>query len=451
MTINDSSGLKVQLLSDQLMTTEEIQTIKEALKQARFKYWNEKENRTELVAILSKNVEFGEFDQISMQKEHPIYRLLLDCKLKSEDILFHCNSLSLNEPLINWILQRFENLTEGYLWACENNHVEVIKFLLNESESRGININAKDENGNTGLHLSVNQDAKLLAHFLNATGIDVNIKNADGNTIFQLLCANGNEDGVKLFLYESRSKGIDVNAKGIFDISEFKLKEKNEIEERERWPIIGKWFLDIIGKTGFHLVCEKGSPSLVSLFLSESIEKGIEVNATGRWGNTGFHFVCQRGRQDLVAAFLDQATECSYLIDLNAKNLYGSSGFHLACEKGCIETVELFLTKAEEKRINLNAKDLYGRSGFHLVCENGSLDLIKLFLKEYATRRIDLMAKNKFGDTGFNLLFEKRSPEFLSLFLNECNRYGVKENDINVIELKKSQIFYSDIPDRPVE
>ena len=57
MTINDSSGLKVQLLSDQLMTTEEIQTIKEALKQARFKYWNEKENRTELVAILSKNVE----------------------------------------------------------------------------------------------------------------------------------------------------------------------------------------------------------------------------------------------------------------------------------------------------------------------------------------------------------------------------------------------------------
>ena len=61
------------------------------------------------------------------------------------------------------------------------------------------------------------------------------------------------------------------------------------------------------------------------------------------------------------------------------------------------------------------------------------------------------MAKNKFGDTGFNLLFEKRSPEFLSLFLNECNRYGVKENDINVIELKKSQIFYSDIPDRPVE
>ena len=168
----------------------------------------------------------------------------------------------MNEPLINWILQRFENLTEGYLWACENNHVEVIKFLLNESESRGININAKDENGNTGLHLSVNQDAKLLDHFLNATGIDVNIKNADGNTIFQLLCANGNEDGVKLFLYESRSKGIDVNAKGIFDISESKLKEKNEIEERERRPIIGKWFLDIIGKTGFHLVCEKGSPKL---------------------------------------------------------------------------------------------------------------------------------------------------------------------------------------------
>ena len=163
MTINDSSGLKVQLLSDQLMTTEEIQTIKEALKQARFKYWNEKENRTELVAILSKNVEFGEFDQISMQKEHPIYRLLLDCKLKSEDILFHCNSLSLNEPLINWILQRFENLTEGYLWACENNHVEVIKFLLNESESRGININAKDENGNTGLgaYLRVNHLSSL--------------------------------------------------------------------------------------------------------------------------------------------------------------------------------------------------------------------------------------------------------------------------------------------------
>ena len=435
------------------MTTEEIQTIKEALKQARFTYWNEIENRTELVAILSKNVEFGEFDEISMQKEHPIYRLLLDCKLNSDDILFHCIRLSMNEPLINWILQRFENLTEGYLWACENNLVEVIKFLLNESESRGININAKDENGNTGLHLSVNQDAKLLDHFLNATGIDVNIKNADGNTIFQLLCANGNEDAVKIFLYESRSKGIDVNAKGIFDISEFKLKEKNEI--KELGPKLGKlwhkWFLDIIGKTAFHLVCEKGSPSLVSLFLSESIAKGIEVNATGRWGNTGFHFVCERGRQDLVAPFLDQANECSYLIDLNAKNLYGSTGFHLACEKGCIETVELFLTKAKEKRIDLTAKDLYGRSGFHLVCENGSLDLIKLFLKEYSTSRIDLMAKNEFGDTGFNLLFEKRSPEFLSLFLNECNRYGVKENDINVIELKKSQIFYPDIPDRPVE
>ena len=424
------------------MTTEEIKTIKEALKQARFKYWNEKENRTELVAILSKNVEFGEFDEISIQKEHPIYRLLLDCKLKSEDILFHCNRLSMNEPLINWILQRFDNLTEGYLWACENNHVEVIKFLLNESESRGININAKDENGNTGLHLSVNQEAKFLDNFLNATGIDINIKNADGNTIFQMLCANGNEDAVVLFLNESKLKGIDINTKGIFDVSEYQLSEiKKKISRSSKG--IGKMLLDMVGKTAFHLVCEKGSPKLVSLFLRESIAKGIEVNATGRWGNTGFHFVCERGRQDLVAPFLDQATECSYLIDLNAKNIYGSTGFHLACEKGCIETVELFLTKAKakEKRINLNAKDLYGRSGFHLVCENGSLNLITLFLKEYATSRIDLMAKNKFGDTGFDLLFEKRSPVFLSLFLNECNRYGIKDDDIKRIYIKKSQIW----------
>ena len=95
---------------------------------------------------------------------------------------------------------------------------------------------------------------------------------------------------------------------------------------------------------------------------------------------------------------------------------------------------------------------MYGRSGFHLVCENGSLDLITLFLKEYATCRIDLLAKNKFGDTGFDLLFEKRSQVFLSLFLNECNRYGIKDEDIKRIYIKKSQIWqYNEVMQSALE
>ena len=140
--------------TDKNMEWEDVQKITEKLSNTRKSNWDERTNRKELTQILSKEEERGgEYHYGIIQTQNPVYKLQLQSGLTSKDILQHCKILELSEPLLSWMKQRFGNLSDGFLWACEYDYECIANLLLCESEARGVNILAETSEGNTGLHL----------------------------------------------------------------------------------------------------------------------------------------------------------------------------------------------------------------------------------------------------------------------------------------------------------
>ena len=77
---------------------------------------------------------------------------------------------------------------------------------------------------------------------------------------------------------------------------------------------------------------------------------------------TPFHLVCMRGHAKLAALFVQNSSE--FNIDLNAKrNANGFTGFHFACHIGHLDTIELLIDNAEEFNIDLTAQCNKGMTG----------------------------------------------------------------------------------------
>ena len=88
--------------------------------------------------------------------------------------------------------------------ACLRGHVDVVTLLLKESESKDIQINATNRNGDTAFHMACSKGqievATCLLNESQSRNIPVSIKNKSGNTAFHLACSEGQEGIVTLLL-----------------------------------------------------------------------------------------------------------------------------------------------------------------------------------------------------------------------------------------------------------
>ena len=76
----------------------------------------------------------------------------------------------------------------AFSWACEKGHADVVKLLMeNASTTMSIDLNAKSNNGNTGFHWACyfgqTSTVELLLNNADALHLDrLNSKNSDGDT-----------------------------------------------------------------------------------------------------------------------------------------------------------------------------------------------------------------------------------------------------------------------------
>ena len=110
---------------------------------------------------------------------------------------------------------------ERLLYAAKNNDIITIKRLLAKAE--GININAKDKDGNTALMLAASLAKKDIIKALLDAGADVNVKNKQHNTALIIATWHGQINLVVALL----AKGADVNVKDKNGNTAFMLAVKN--------------------------------------------------------------------------------------------------------------------------------------------------------------------------------------------------------------------------------
>ena len=128
--------------------------------------------------------------------------------------------------------------------AVDLRNIEAVKQYI----TAGTDVNTKDEDGRTALHLAAYNGHTEIAKLLLANNADVNVMDAVGQTPLNIAAGNGDTELVELLI----AKGADVNAK----------------TRSERTPL--------------HPAAIGGHKKVVELLIAE----GVDVNAQEKYDGT---------------------------------------------------------------------------------------------------------------------------------------------------------------------
>ena len=100
--------------------------------------------------------------------------------------------------------------------ACRKGSTEIVNFLVRSSKEFGIDLNARNDDGETGFmracYYGQTEIVKLMINSSKEFGIDLNVRNVNGDTGFMLARVFGYRKIVKLMVNASREFNINIDA-----------------------------------------------------------------------------------------------------------------------------------------------------------------------------------------------------------------------------------------------
>ena len=242
--------------------------------------------------------------------------------------------------------------------ACKYGHLDVIQSLLDHPNSKSIDINGKNNDGESPIMISCNKDyfvdiAELILRFSIDKNIEWNFKGNEATKALSFACFDGYTGVVQFIVDHSEELNVDLNARepGLF------------------------------GCNGFMRACVQENFDIVKIFMDQSMAKNIDLNA-----RTDFFFqnesiiilLITLGNNGMIHFLLQH--QASQSIEWNATAQGGQTAFMVACQKGNLKVVELLLHHSESHNIDLNMRNYYGDTGIMIACENGHTDVVEFLV-----------------------------------------------------------------------
>ncbi|KAL7303274.1 hypothetical protein TKK_0004468 [Trichogramma kaykai] len=217
---------------------------------------------------------------------------------------------------------------------CKRFYGEGLIKLLFEID-RAVQVDARDKDGSTPLHLAVFHEKTTMVELLLRRGADPSIANAKGRTALHIACTRKHCD--------------DELAKMLFDICR---------ELGREVPIDAQ---DSKGKTALHLAAERKRRPLLRYLLTQ----GADPNAATADGSRPLHLLCRDDGGVLAEILFENgAKRGGKRLDIDAQDKRGDTALHLALRRQCKSMVLLLLDKGAA----LNRANEEGSTVLHLVC-----------------------------------------------------------------------------------
>jgi len=252
--------------------------------------------------------------------------------------------------------------------AAKLGDLDRISVLLEQ----GTDLNAKDEDGQTALHVAVSNKRKDVAELLIDKGADVNAKSNKGYPPLYSAIWNNDANIVEILV----AKGADVTYTPEKDYPPLHYAVWSENLDMARVLVNNgaKWDVkDQDGWTAFRYAADAANKNMIELF----VEKGADIS--------GIHRAACLGDLACVEALLEQGT------DIDVKDDMGWTPLYWAASMGQEEVGEFLLSKGAQADIKTGGE----RTPLHQAAYSGSLRLVELLV----SKGTDVNAKDKRGNT----------------------------------------------------
>ena len=280
--------------------------------------------------------------------------------------------------------------------AVSYENTEFIDALL----ARNFDINIKDKNNNTPLHIAALKSINITKYLLDK-GADVNAVNNHGLTpLFIAVYDNNKFATAKEILKDDNtllqehmklirlliSKGADINHKSNYGktVLHFATQEKN--------TALVKFLVDnganinlpdAAGYTVLHYAVHQKNTALVKFLVG----KGADINIRNKKNQSAIYLAALNDQMDVVLFLLEKGAE------IDQKTAYML--LPAAAKDG-----NLALTKSLlEQNLNVNHKNANGNTALHNAAAAGKLEMVKFLVSRGANIKI----RNNYGETPLDI------------------------------------------------
>ncbi|CAB0037255.1 unnamed protein product [Trichogramma brassicae] len=191
-------------------------------------------------------------------------------------------------------------------------------FKFNDDRQQTVQINVRDDDGDTPLHLALENGKMKAAEILLRRGAKANSANEKGSTPLHTICMMEEDDGsVDIFfgIIDDIQKTVHINAR------------------------------DKLGRTPLHMTLRSGNKKAFEILL----RRGADPNCADENGRTALHLICSKCYDgDLMEMFFKINDKKNQMVQVNAVNKFGRTPLQLAVANLLPHAVDILLDRGAD-------------------------------------------------------------------------------------------------------
>lgn len=311
--------------------------------------------------------------------------------------------------------------------ATERGHENCVKALLYLSEQMKlpVDVNARNDNGDTALHLAAKWGYVAIVRILLECGANCKLTNRQGQTPLTVTYSRYIS---KLLEYYANVCTDSLQPRPCTALSSQATQEQNQSGSHAEHRAIDRLLAAIV----------EGDTCLACYYLGLEVYR--ERLPDVRCVSGGMcHPLCNCERCSVIGETLLKNCKQRRTLAINSCNSLGETALHVASATGRTEMVRLLLDAGANVNMTTASE---GRTPLHLACLNGNVDLVKLLLN-CATCYVD--AQDYDGNTSLHLVCQAGDTKLVGLLLRHGANVDAR-NRHDMTPIRQLELEVSGVP-----